>query len=142
MRRISPTLFLAATLVLGATTTVQAQYSFVQWPTTGNWYALSQTAGPFSQVQAELATASAALLTQQGVAVTNAYVADVLIASEELFIQNQFGPSTAFWMGLVQDPAATSPAQGWQWTSGAAFSYQNWCTFEPNDYSGPEETRS
>ena len=51
----------------------------------------------------------------------------------------EFANNKGFWLGLFQDPDATEPTGGWQWLSGAPYTYANWISGEPNDSGGVED---
>jgi len=42
------------------------------------------------------------------------------------------------WIGLKQDPGATSPTDGWNWINGESLDYTNWNPGEPNDMDNSE----
>jgi hypothetical protein len=41
------------------------------------------------------------------------------------------------WVGLVRDPAAASPEEGWSWVGGQPFEYAAWLPGSPNDELAP-----
>jgi hypothetical protein len=43
------------------------------------------------------------------------------------------------WIGLVQDPQATTPLDGWRWTVGGAMTYVNWGPSDPDDQDDIED---
>ena len=49
----------------------------------------------------------------------------------------QNGGNTA--IGLLQDPNASEPSDGWGWITGEPFNWSNWRSGEPNDSAGNED---
>jgi hypothetical protein len=46
-------------------------------------------------------------------------------------------PVVNYWLGGYQDPTnETVAGDNWKWVTGEPWSYENWATDEPNDYSG------
>ncbi|MDQ6860316.1 MAG: hypothetical protein M3032_04065, partial [Verrucomicrobiota bacterium] len=68
------------------------------------------------------------------------YLATVTSASENAFIQSQFGANFAgsfstspTWFGAYQPAGSPEPAGGFGWLTGEAFAYTNWGPGEPNN---------
>ncbi len=68
------------------------------------------------------------------------YLATVTSASENAFIQSQFGANFAgsfstspTWFGAFQPAGSVEPAGGFGWLTGEAFAYTNWGPGEPNN---------
>ena len=60
-------------------------------------------------------------------------------ASELSCVRALIAPGSAMWLGLVQDPAATLPGDGWSWNAdGLAPPYTFWANGQPNDGDGVE----
>jgi hypothetical protein len=43
------------------------------------------------------------------------------------------------WIALEQDPAATTPIDGWKWTVGGPMTYTNWGPSDPDDQDDVED---
>ncbi len=74
-----------------------------------------------------------------------AYLATITSAEEQALVMSVIAEAEAearsttdfYWFGLVQDPDAQEPGEGWGWVTGEPFdetSYQNWGSLEPNNY--------
>jgi len=42
------------------------------------------------------------------------------------------------WIGGFQPPGSPEPDGNWQWVTGEAFTYTNWASGEPSNWSGPD----
>ena len=93
-------------------------YAWVRSPVNGHEYALT---APMNWHLAE-ATAVA----------EDAHLATIRNASEQAWIESQFGTSQNMWIGLNDEAQAGT----YVWTSGETSTYRNWCPGEPNSRAG------
>ncbi len=72
---------------------------------------------------------------QQAIAEANgAYLATITSAEERTYVSNftradyleSKSTELYYWFGLVQDPLAEEPAEGWGWVTGEPFDYTRW----------------
>ncbi len=118
----------AATLVLGMAATAKAVP--VQYAGTGNYYEVIggdwvkwATAYDLSDDYTHLGETS--------------YFADIHSQGENDFIHALVAAANAdsAWIGgYQQQPSNDEPSGGWSWTTGAAWTYDNWAAGEPNDW--------
>lgn len=97
-----------------------AQTSWVQSPLNGNWYRLTA---------AQSWTAAEAEAVRDG-----GHLATVRSLDEHNWLVGQFG-NRELWIGL-NDAAVEGT---FAWSSGEGVVYRNWCSNEPNDFSGMED---
>jgi hypothetical protein len=61
-------------------------------------------------------------------------------ATELSCVRAAIAPGSAMWLGLVQDPTATTPSAGWSWNGdGVGPPYLDWAPGQPNDGDGDED---
>jgi formylglycine-generating enzyme required for sulfatase activity len=104
----------------------------VQWRVedggNGHWYRISANANTWATAAANANSVGAVL-------------ADIESEQEDVFIARLWtvaGLTDGAWAGGYQTNESCGPNCGWVWISGKAWSYTNWYTNEPNDFSGPE----
>ena len=104
----------------------------VQWRVedggNGHWYRISASATAWATAAANANSVGAVL-------------ADIESEQEDVFIARLWtvaGLTDGAWAGGYQTNESCGPNCGWAWISGKAWSYTNWYTGEPNDFSGPE----
>jgi hypothetical protein len=121
----------AAALALSLVPQAHAQDA-VQWRVedggNGHWYRISASATAWATAAANANSVGAVL-------------ADIESEQEDVFIARLWtvaGLTDGAWAGGYQTNESCGPNCGWAWISGKAWSYTNWYTGEPNDFSGPE----
>jgi hypothetical protein len=121
----------AAALALPLVPQAHAQDA-VQWRVedggNGHWYRISASATTWATAAANANSVGAVL-------------ADIESEQEDVFIARLWtvaGLTDGAWAGGYQTNESCGPNCGWAWISGKAWSYTNWYTGEPNDFSGPE----
>lgn len=79
------------------------------------------------------------------------YLATLTSASENTFVYNLAAQDNSAWfidspnnglgpwLGGYQSPASPEPAGGWNWVTGELWSYTNWASGEPSNFSGIED---
>ena len=135
---------LALSLAIGFP--LAAQNAWTQWSTAaggnGHWYLVVRTHGNIQWAAAR--TAAQALggdLATVTSAAENTFVFSLL--SDPAYWRQLSNPTRVFgpWLGGFQAPGAATPASGWTWVSGEAWSYTHWSSGEPNDFQGLVEDR-
>ncbi len=105
------------------------QADWVKSPINGHWYGVDYTLRSWTDSEALAAT-------------LGGHLATIRDQAEQDWISTTFEPyqsSGAVWIGLVQDPGAPEPDQGWAWASGEPLAFTNWNLNEPNDALGHED---
>ena len=63
------------------------------------------------------------------------HLATITSAAEMNYVDSLLlGITGEYWIGGYQDGSETSPAEGWNWVTGEAWSYTAWGAGEPNDW--------
>jgi hypothetical protein len=104
----------------------------VFWSGNGHWYEVVTDTATWDE-----ANAAAAARSHMGMP---GHLATITSGAENDFISDLSpgsDPPALYILGGYQNPAATTFGGGWQWVTGEAFSYTNWCGpgcgVEPND---------
>lgn len=112
----------------------------VQWSANGHWY---EVIWAHTSVTWNQAKSMAESMTHGG---QSGYLASITSAAEQAFVNgvnaafaasssHHHGQYVSAWLG-GNDIASEGT---WAWTTGEAFTYTNWASGEPNDYSSGED---
>lgn len=111
--------------------TAASRADWVQWGGNGHYYNVVLASDGISWDDANAhAQAMGGHLATLTSADENAFVFG-LVDHPEFWVNHEggmFGP----WFGLLQDPNAQNPNDGWGWVTGETFAYSNWTPGEPN----------
>ncbi|MBC8010349.1 MAG: hypothetical protein H7067_09655 [Burkholderiales bacterium] len=128
-------------LLLGATAAVG---QVVQWMPgdggNGHYYELVTAPGSITWEDADAAAQGAggylATLTS---ASENAFGYTLASATASAWFIDASGNGLGPWLGGIQTTFTAEPAGGWTWVTGESWSYTNWASGEPSNFSGVED---
>jgi hypothetical protein len=139
----SRTLLLAICLIVA--TSVVAQAAPIQWTVgsggNGHWYNVVSAPGGISWTGANAAAiASGGYLATITSATENAFIYDSLVNNPLYWSQEPGGSDLGPWLGGYQTSDNGSQASlNWTWVTAEAWSYTNWHSGEPNNFTGSLE---
>jgi hypothetical protein len=112
----------------------------VRWAGNGHYYEVVLVPGGISWTQANAAaTAAGGYLATLTSAAEDAFVF-ALLDNAAYWSQEPAGSDLGPWIGAYQtSDNGSNPAANWVWVSGEPWSYTNWASDEPNNYTGSLE---
>lgn len=66
------------------------------------------------------------------------HLATITSESESIFVGDNLGSITNYWIGGFQPEGSPEPDGGWQWVTGEPWAYDIWWAANPNDTYGGE----
>ncbi|WP_372577662.1 lectin-like protein [Ruegeria hyattellae] len=104
----------------------------------GHDYSVVRTdGGSWAEADAEARAMGGALvsITSQE---ENDFITGLIREEEALWEEWKPGHYTGPWIGLLRQPGAQGPEDGWIWVDGAPLSYSNWYEHQPDNQGGNE----
>lgn len=107
---------------------------------TGNTYIPVKVPGGITWQEAEQAAVSAGgHLVSMDYVEENSFVYSLISADPGYWFGTTGGKYIGPWIGGLRSLASTAPGEGWSWSSGSAFGYQNWAASQPDNAGGIED---